>query len=301
MSAVKSIDFSCKHGQYIQNPDGSFSPMDEPFFQAEEIAPDTWKILSSGDYSYLAAGENEAIAIDCGYGAGNIREFMQSLTDKPLRNVVNTHDHFDHTADNGYFDRAFMSAETAELATIPSPSFEGIDFPRDYERVIIGEGYVFHLGGRDLEVFKTPDHAPGSICLLDRRERILFSGDEFTPGGKHLNGGLASFAKNVRRLAAHLDEFDLLCAGPGVFPADLIDRLNRCADYILSGHEGDIPEPKNFELPVIAAPDGSRAYHRQLPHPEDMHHDGENDDISYLRCVKYAGTSITYDIRKKHL
>ena len=67
------IDFSCKHGILIRNPDGSYSPMDEPFYQAEQIAPNTWKILSSGDFSYLVVGDREGISIDTGYGAGNIR------------------------------------------------------------------------------------------------------------------------------------------------------------------------------------------------------------------------------------
>ncbi|MDC7287537.1 MBL fold metallo-hydrolase [Blautia schinkii] len=301
MSGVNLIDFSCRHDQYIANPDGTFSRMDEPYFESERIGENTWKIYSSGDFSYLAAGDDEAIAIDTGYGAGNIREYMQGLTDKTLRYVVNTHDHFDHTANNGYFDKAFMSKETAELATIPPPSFAGIDFPRDYERVVIDEGYVFHLGNRNLQVFKIPDHAAGSIALLDRRERILFTGDELTPDGKHLNGGLTTFAGYLRKLSAHRGEFDCLCAGQGVFEADIIDRLLLCAEYILDGHEGEPPKPRKFRLPVIKAPDGTRAYHRQMPHPEDMHFDGNNAGKAYERCVEYGGTSITYDIRKKDL
>ena len=38
------FDFSCKHDILIKNPDGSLLPMDEPFFESEEIAPKTWKI-----------------------------------------------------------------------------------------------------------------------------------------------------------------------------------------------------------------------------------------------------------------
>lgn len=299
MSVVKCIDFSSKHDQFIQNPDGSFSRMDEPFFQSEKVAENTWKIYSSGDHSYLVEGDNEAIAIDTGYGAGNIREYMQSLTEKPLKYVINTHDHFDHTANNGYFDKAYMSEATAKLATIPFPSFKGIDFPQDYERVILKEGDIIHLGNRALEVFEIPDHAAGSIALLDKVGRILFSGDEFNDHGKHLNGGLTSFAGYLHKLSARRSEFDLLCAGPDVFDATVIDQLKECADYILAGHEGVIPEPKQFSLPQITAPDGSRAYHRQMPHPEDLHTDGDHADDKYQRYVEYAGTNITYDIRLK--
>ena len=77
-----------------------------------------------------------------------------------------------------------MSAATKPLATIPFPSFAGIDFPRDYPVQIVGDGDVIPLKGRELLVFEIPDHAVGSLAFLDRKERILFSGDEFMLMGK---------------------------------------------------------------------------------------------------------------------
>ena len=38
-------------------------------------------------------------------------------------------------------------------------------------------GDVIDLGGRELEVFHIPGHTPGSILLLDRKCRVLLSGD----------------------------------------------------------------------------------------------------------------------------
>src|SRR6516225_9724785 len=113
---VKSIDFSSKHNVLIKSEDGTLTPMDVPFRKATLIAPGTWQIESDGDYQYLIEGDNEALAIDSGYGAGNIREYMQTLTKKPVRYVANTHHHFDHTANNAYFDRAYMSAYTQKWA-----------------------------------------------------------------------------------------------------------------------------------------------------------------------------------------
>lgn len=300
--AVQIIDFSCKHDVFILNRDGSLSRMDEPFFESRCIAPDTWQIFSSGDHSYLAAGETAAIAIDTGYGAGNIRAYMQSLTDRPLESVINTHDHFDHTANNGYFERAYMAKETVPLATVPFPSFAGIDFPQDYERIAVEEGHVFDLGGRTLEVFHIPDHAAGSIALLDRRGRILFSGDEINEGGKVLNGGVRSFAANMKKLMDHRSEFDLLAGGPDVVDASVLDALYACALHILEGNEGEPLGDEKFSLPLPKSPDemGRTVYHRQLPHPEDMHHDGEDPEKArFMRKMCFAGTSITYDLRLK--
>ncbi len=67
----------------IKSQDGTLTPMDVPYYRSKLIAPGTWQIESDGDYSYLIEGDNEALAIDTGYGAGNIREYLQTLTKKP--------------------------------------------------------------------------------------------------------------------------------------------------------------------------------------------------------------------------
>ena len=64
--SVEFIDFSCKHDILIKNPDGSYTPMDEPYFEVEQIDDKTWKVLSSGDYCYIIAGDGEAMAFDTG-------------------------------------------------------------------------------------------------------------------------------------------------------------------------------------------------------------------------------------------
>lgn len=297
MSTVEYIDFSPVHEKYIRNPDGTFSRMDEPYFQAEKIAEGTWKILSSGDYSYLVEGNREAVAIDTGYGAGNIRKFLQTLTEHPVKYVINTHDHFDHTAGNGYFEKAFMSKETAELAGRPFPSFSGISFPDVREKEIVGEGFIFHLGNRDLTVFLLPDHAPGSIALLDSREHLLFTGDELMPQGKRMNGSPSEFLAYMKKLETRRREFDRLCGGSGVTDARLFDRYICCLESIISGHGDVMADLQPFSPETIEGPDGNPAYDRRFPHEEDIPKDREVPG-EFLRAAECEGLRIIYDVRK---
>lgn len=304
MNTKRTIDWSCKHDVLLVNDDGTFSPMDEPYFRSVEIAPNTWRILSAGDYSYLVAGDKEAVAIDTGYGAGNIREYMQTLTDKPVKNVFNTHDHFDHTANNGYFEKAYMAPETIPLATIPFQSFEGIDFIQDYERVPVEEGFVYELGERTLEIFKIPDHAEGSIALLDRKGRLLFTGDEFFPQdrGKTLNVSLKTFYGYLVKLQAHRNEFDRLCTGSCVMDASVLDRYYACAKYILDGHEGvplemEAPrKPKQHKkVEVPKEYQGRIIYDRMKPHPGDGGTRPVMRPRVRMRVMFYDGIRIVYD------
>jgi len=45
------------------------------------------------------------------------------------------------------------------------------------------EGMVLDLGEWKLEVLETPGHSLGSICLYEKTEKVLFSGDTVFPDG----------------------------------------------------------------------------------------------------------------------
>lgn len=297
------VNFSSKHDVWIRNQDGSLSRMDEPYYQPEQIAPGTWRIISSGDASYLLEGDEEALAIDSGYGAGNIREFMQTLTDKPVRNIANTHHHFDHTALNSYFEMAYMSEKAVPLATIPFPSFAGMDFPRDYPITIVPDGGVIPLKGRALLALSLPDHAESSMVFLDRKAHILFTGDEFMPMGKRLNGGLKSWLEGLEKIDQYRSEFDMLYGGAFVMKAAFFDACLVCARYAMEqpdfgpakgGPKGPPPGMNQSD------PNDTRViYDRMAPHPEDR---GGSVPIApeNLRRVEYAGTSIMFDITRKY-
>lgn len=267
---MKAIDFSCKHDILIRHKDGTMTPMDEPYYEVKQIAPDTWQIMSSGDYHYLLVGDEEGIAIDTGYGAGNLREFLESLCGKPVPCVINTHHHFDHSANNCYFDLVYMAEESVPYAAVAYPSFDGIEFPRDYNVKIVEDGDIIPLKGRELQVFKIGDHTPGGIAMLDRKQRFLFSGDEIMPGGKMVSGSVAKFERDMGKLAAHRSEFDTICGGPEMLPGDRVDIFHEAAQKILAGELEPVKdEPRRVRPPQFDGPEGVKIYDCQHPHPED--------------------------------
>ena len=298
--SVERIDFSCKHDVWIRGEDGKLLPMDEPYYESSLIAPNTWRIRSDGDSHYLVAGDKEAIAIDSGYGAGNLRTYCQTLTDKPVRCIVNTHDHFDHTANNAYFEKAYMTAATSELATIPFTSFEGIDFPRDYPRQIVKDGDIIDLGGRTLEVIEMPDHAVGSILLLDSRERILFSGDELAAPLKRINTSVENVLRQFKRLETRIPEFDVIWPGPGgSCGPELVVEYIRTLEYILAG--GEVEEGMGFvdHPPEQEYLDGKPVYNRFKVRPCDMkiHLHDPNEIMMHTRKF---GRLVIFDCAKLH-
>ncbi len=295
---MKAIDFTPKHDIMIRHKDGSLTPMDEPYYEVTQINDCTWQIMSSGDYHYLVVGDEAGVSIDTGYGAGNLRDYLESLCGKPVPWVINTHHHFDHTANNFYFDMAYMEADALPLASRPLPSFAGISFPEpDYPKTAVGDGDIVPLKGRELEIFRIGDHTKNGIAILDRAGRMLFTGDELMPGMKTLNQSVEKWKSDLGKLMAHRNEFDMVFGGGGRLRDTIVEDFYEAACKILNGEPSD-PEPKEQGRPPISEErdaEGHLVYDCQFPHPEDKPKGGFFKDNSNMVNFFYKGYRFTYD------
>ena len=179
-------------------------------------------ILDGRQYLYLLEGDERALLIDTGWGCGDLRRYVEQLTEKPLI-VVDTHGHLDHAGGNGWWPEVHMHAGAASDADHLPPLPERLELPfPGYQKVFVDDGFVFELGGREVEVIVIPAHAAGSIALLDRRTGMLFCGDEIESAQvllfDHDSNDVAVLMRkveghlgNMLRLQARQDEFCYLC------------------------------------------------------------------------------------------
>lgn len=95
-----------------------------------------------------------------------VRELGRSLDE--INYVVNTHRDGDHIQGNRAIrenTRAKIGAHELEVEAI-----QDVD-------IRLKEGDTVELGDRKFEVIHTPGHRPGAICLYDRKNGVLISGD----------------------------------------------------------------------------------------------------------------------------
>ncbi|MBN1873277.1 MAG: MBL fold metallo-hydrolase [Anaerolineae bacterium] len=226
-------------------------------FMTKVVADGVWHSQDNrGGVVYLVAGCERALLIDTGWGEGDLQAHVATLTSLPLW-VANTHGHRDHTSGNGQFDEVFI--HTADLPLVDTSMTKFIP---------IYDGYTFDLGERELRVIGVAGHSPGSICLLDKTARILFSGDSPRPGAiwLHLETSLTvqQFRRSMARLATFADAFDIIAPSHGepVPAGTWLDDLIACADGILSGElEGKPHETRFGEALLAEAGDAGIIYH----------------------------------------
>lgn len=155
-------------------------------YMAWRLDAQTWIIqfMNGTEYMYLLEGSEKALLLDTGYGAGNLRAFVEQLTDKPVI-VANTHYHPDHAGGNGEFEKVYMSQgwllDRASVEGEGAVPFDLSKLPHpDYEKYIVGSGDVLDLGGRIVEVIEArPAHCNSTLFFLDRTHKMIFTGDEY--------------------------------------------------------------------------------------------------------------------------
>ena len=209
-----------------------------------------------GFQQYLVLGENRAMLIDTGIGIGSLKRIVEAVTELPIT-LVNTHCHPDHAGGNAEFGPALINpADLDVFYQMASREFRVQDVsrmpggaewasqlqPTGPEPVPAYDGQMIDLGGRKLQIFFTPGHTHGSLCVFDWMTGTLFTGDNVQANATALIEWNASSVEEFYDSLCKLDQLPVkrLLSGhrPNDNPPDLLRRKMACAEQILNGAEG---------------------------------------------------------------
>jgi glyoxylase-like metal-dependent hydrolase (beta-lactamase superfamily II) len=188
-------------------------------YEAIKLDETCWRIEENGVRAFLVVGSERALLVDTGFGTGNIREMVESLTDLPVQ-LVNTHADRDHIGCNRLFETAYMHPSEFDRY------HQGIGYDAPVEP--LWEGARIDVGGRRFEVILIPGHTPGSIALLDAENKVLIGGDSVQAGTIFLFGpgrNLPAYRESMRKLDAMKERFETVYPshGPIPFRCDIAD------------------------------------------------------------------------------
>ena len=167
--------------------------------QGERVAENVYS-FQSDVYAQVNAGAvvgpNWAIVIDTlalPEETLEIRQFIEQELQVPVRYVINTHYHADHTWGNYLFPNATILSSTLcrELidtkgrASLEEAKKQGTTFRQG--RIVLphltfSEGSMnLRIGKKTLTMLSFPGHSPDNIGVIVEEDRVLFAGDVFMP------------------------------------------------------------------------------------------------------------------------
>lgn len=140
-----------------------------------------------------------------------LREFAEAQRAGPIRYVVLTHSHGDHSYGSFLFPEADFVAQDAcrrllqkfgqaalERAKQETPELAPVSL-RLPNITIAGQGGI-HLGNRSLDLIHAPGHTPDGLAVYIREEKVLFAGDAVMPIPYLPHGDPEEFVQTLRRL-----------------------------------------------------------------------------------------------------
>ncbi|MCR5649549.1 MAG: MBL fold metallo-hydrolase [Lachnospiraceae bacterium] len=200
------------------------------------VNDDTWRFEDDGVRFFLFCGTEKAALIDTGMKVPDAKKLATELTDLPIM-LINTHADPDHISGNAAFDAVYMSPD--EEDNYRANGGTGNVIP-------VREGDVIELGGRPLHIVDIPGHTPGSIAIIDEKNRVLVSGDSVEDGNIFMFGerrDIDKYIESMRHLLKFTEQFDEIYAMHGSFPVknDLIEKLIEGAMRIKAGKEEGTP------------------------------------------------------------
>jgi glyoxylase-like metal-dependent hydrolase (beta-lactamase superfamily II) len=236
----------------------------ELWFEVYKVAPQVFAIYephqSEETIAYLIVGTKQALLFDTGMGIADIRGLVRRLTSRPIV-VLNSHTHDDHVGGNWQFDfiygmdtsftrtNAKGSREDAQAEIAPGEICG--ELPKNFNpktyatkpwriSLFVHDGFKINLGGRTMEIVATPGHTPDAICLLDRANGLLFTGDTYYPAPIWLyrpETDLDAYVASVKRIAALAPELKLVLGAHNI-PVAQPSVLTRLVDAIEAARAG---------------------------------------------------------------
>jgi len=210
-------------------------------------------------------GSSEAIG-------NNIKKAIKTVTDLPVRWVINSHSHADHWLGNAAFTDTVVEIIASEKTVLTMKKY-GRDDVEFYEKVtqgtigstqlkypnfLLGQRQKRSFGGVDVEfIFSNDAHSPGDILMWLPKQKIIFGGDVLSSDWMPMltdHGNVPNLIDTLHKIAK-LNPYIVLTGHGKATTAEAITRdaelLSSVWEQVLTDHTSGI-NPNEILLRVKA-------------------------------------------------
>jgi cyclase len=188
----------------------------------------------------VSAGDDGVVMVDtCGAKvAPRLLAAVQKLSGKPLRFVINTHEHGDHTYGNAFFQKlapvvAHHSVRTRLAAGNPVTKEKPLG-PEFLPMVTFDSELILNLNGEEIRLLHLPPgHTDGDVVVFFRKANVVCMGDvfmspHFSFGDRHNGGGMLGLIAALEIVLPQIPDDAKIVPGHGTIStrADVIRGLD---------------------------------------------------------------------------
>jgi len=143
-----------------------------------------------------------------------MRAFIEENLGIPVRYIINTIYHADHTFGNYFFPGATIishvlcrkmimekNQQALESAQKQEPVFKRINKIVVPDITIENGTLSLRIGKRHVDIFSTPGASPDGISALVKEDRVLFAGDAFLPLPNIVEGDIEQLSDTIRSIS----------------------------------------------------------------------------------------------------
>jgi cyclase len=212
--------------------------------KVEKVAGNVYMLQGAGGNIGASVGDDGIVVVDDQYApmADKIKAALKGITDKPVRFIINTHYHEDHTGGNAIFQQTApiiaqdnvrkRLEEGGTAGNYGAVKFEAKPQPKEALPIITFDHDVtVHLNGEDIRALHFPHgHTDGDSVIFFPKSNVVHMGDDFVTygfpfvdlsGGGSVEGMIAAIDEIIPKLPPDVKVI------PGHGPVSNLDDVRR--------------------------------------------------------------------------
>ena len=209
---------------------GAQQNFDQVQIQTDELTEGVYMLTGSGGNIGVCAGDDGVLMVDSQYAGltDKIRAAVAAICDKPIRFLINTHWHFDHTEGNENLAKAgavIFAHENVRKRLSTNQSILGSEVSASPKAalpvVTFEQGMTFHLNGHEVELIHIPyAHTDGDVLVHFPKANVLHMGDIYFEGmypfiDVAAGGSIDGMIRAVDQVLAMIDGDTIIIPGHG--------------------------------------------------------------------------------------